>query len=123
MKKLLLTSSIFLFLLVPFVVAQEAAVGFQLLGSNVKSVIHFINLFSAVLIIIFATAVARSAKYSQDAWGFIVVSTIFLALFTLFQVLKSVELLKIQGLGPITMFLFLILLLVGLYKLKTTRST
>ena len=123
MKKLLLTSSIFLFLLVPFVVAQEAAVGFQLLGSNVKSVIHFINLFLAVLIVIFATAVARSARSSQDAWGFIVVSTIFLALSTLVQVLKGVELLRIDGLSSITMLLFFILLLIGLYKLKTAQST
>ena len=119
-NKLLLISIIFFVLLVGFALAQtEQIISFQLLNPEIGVGIWIINTFLAVLVVIFTTLVSRSsATSSQYAWGFIVISTIFLTLLTVNQALKSLDLLQIGGLKRILLFLFLIFLLIGLYKLR-----
>ena len=119
-NKLLLISIIFFVLLVGFALAQtEQIISFQLLNPEIGVGIWIINTFLAVLVVIFTTLVSRSsATSSQYACGFIVISTIFLTLLTVNQALKSLDLLQIGGLKRILLFLFLIFLLIGLYKLR-----
>src|SRR3989338_2807121 len=117
-SKSLLITAFFLILLVPFAAAKKTEISFQLLNSNVNTGVMFINLFLAVLVVVFVTSVARSSASANDAWGFIVISTIFLAILTATYVLRNAGLLQIQGIENVLRFLFFIFFLIGLYKLN-----
>lgn len=119
-NKLLLISIIFYILLVGVVLAQtEPIITGQFLDSRVVTGISVISIFLAVLVVIFTTLVSRSsATSSQDAWGFIVISTIFLTLLAASQFLSLLGYTGIGNLKKILLFLFLIFLLIGLYKLR-----
>ena len=107
-----------LILSIPFAAAKNPAIEFQLLSANIRLGVNFINLFLALLVIIFAISISRSATSAQEAWSYIAISTLFLALLITTQVLKGIKLLDVDGLENILRFLFLIFLTIGLYKLK-----
>lgn len=123
-KKFLFISIVFTVLLISFAAAQsealrEAKIKFQLLEPPVRNGLIFIGFFISTLVLVFATAVSRSSPTSmQNAWAFIVISTIFLSFMTINQVLWSIRALQIEGLGNILHLLFIIFLLIGLYKLR-----
>ena len=118
-NKILATSASLFVLSSLVVTAQDTAkIQFRLLPNDFTTGFAVISFLFVLAIMILAIKVSRSSTYAQDAFFYLVLSTIFLLLLSLNQLLRTLKLADIAGLGMILIVLFYVTLLQALFKFK-----